>query len=185
VGGKGNIVIFTMPGQANLRDRLHGYQDAFAEHPAIKVAQVIDIKGDPTVAFDSTKNLIDTKANVAAFVCLVSIACPEVGEVVNRANMGGKVSVIAMDTDPRTLDWIQKGIISATIAQKPFTMGYYGTKLLDDIHHHPPTPAGSNWAQSPLSPVPTFVDTGTFIVDKQNVASFSQQQSRSSSGQSQ
>ncbi len=183
LNGKGNVVVFTMPAQANLRDRLHGYQDAFSETPGIKITQVVDIKGDPTVAFDTTKQLIDGKANVSAFVCLVSIACPEVGEVLNRENMGGKVSVVAMDTDPRTLDWIHKGVVSATIAQKPFTMAYYGTKLLDDIHHHPPTPLAANWAQNSLSPIPTFVDTGTFVVDKTNVAAFTQQQSRSSSGQ--
>lgn len=175
LNGKGNVVVFTMPNQGNLRDRMHGYENAFAEHPGIKITQVVDIKGDSTVAFDTTKSMIDTKAKVDAFVCLEAIACPEVGEVVNRANLGGKVTIVAMDTDPRTIDWIQKGVISATIAQRPYTMAYYGTKLLDDIHHHPPTPLAGNWAQNPKSPLPTFVDTGTFIVDKQGVGAFSQQ----------
>jgi ribose transport system substrate-binding protein len=184
LNGKGNVVVFTMPGQANLKDRLHGYQDAFAETPGVKITQVVDMRGDPTVAFDTTKQLVESKANVAAFVCLVSIACPEVGEIINRENMVGKMSVVSMDTDPRTLDWIQKGVVSATIAQKPFTMAYYGAKLLDDIHHHPPTPLMANWAQNPLSPMPTFVDTGTFVINKANIGAF-MQQSRSSGAQSQ
>lgn len=183
MNGKGNVVVFTMPGQANLKDRLHGYQDAFTEHPGIKIAQVVDIKGDPTVAFDTTKQLIGTKADVSAFVCLVSIACPEVGEIINRENMVGKITVISMDTDPRTLDWIQKGVISATIAQKPFTMAYYGAKVLDDLHHHPPNPLTANWAQNSLSPIPTFVDTGTFVIDKTNIGAFKQQQNGSSAAQ--
>lgn len=170
--GKGNIVIFTVPGQPNLRDRLHGYQDIFTEHPAIKVSQVVDMKGDPTVVFDTTKQLLDSKAKVDAFVCLEAIACPEVGEVVNRANMAGKVTIVAMDSDQRTTDWIQKGVISATIAQKPFTMAYYGIKLLDDLHHHLPSPLSQNFSQSATSPVPTFVDTGTFILDKNSVGAF-------------
>lgn len=170
--GKGNVVIFTVPGQPNLKDRLHGYQDVFAEHPGMKVMQVVDMKGDPTVVFDTTKQLLDSKAKVDAFVCLEAIACPEVGEVVNRANMAGKVTIVAMDSDQRTTDWIQKGVISATVAQKPFTMAYYGTKLLDDLHHHPPSPLTKNWSQSATSPVPTFVDTGTFILDKGSVGAF-------------
>ena len=44
--GKGNVVIYTMPGQANLKDRLRGYTDTFAEHPQIKITEVIDVKGD-------------------------------------------------------------------------------------------------------------------------------------------
>jgi ribose transport system substrate-binding protein len=175
LNGKGNVVVFSMPGQPNMKDRIHGYQDAFAEHPDIKITQIVDMKGDPTIVFDTTKQMLDSKAKVDAFVCLEAIGCPEVGEVVNRANMVGKVTIVAMDTDQRTIDWIQKGVISATVGQKPFTMAYYGAKLLDDLHHHPPSPLTGNWAQNATSPVPTFVDTGAFIVDKESVASFLQQ----------
>lgn len=175
LNGKGNVVIFTMPTQPNLKDRLHGYQDAFAEHAGIKVTQVVDMKGDPTVAFDAAKQMIDSKAKVDAFVCLEAIACPEIGEVVNRAQMGGKFVIVAMDTDQRTIDWISKGVVSATIGQKPFTMGYYGAKLLDELHHHPPSSLTANWSQNPRSPLPTYVDTGSFVVDKETVGSFNEQ----------
>ena len=175
LNGKGNVVVFTMPVQLNLQDRLHGYQDAFADHPDLKITQVVDMKGDPTIVFDTTRRLLDSKAKVDAFVCLEAMGCPEVGEVVNRENATNRVKIIAMDTDQRTTDWIQKGIISATIAQKPFTMAYFGVRLLDEMHHRPPTPLTANWAQNPLSPIPTFVDTGAFIVDKSNVDAFLQQ----------
>lgn len=173
--GKGNIVVFTMPNQNNLKDRLQGYETAFGEHPDIKITQVVDMNGNSDVAFDSAKKLLDSKAKVDAFVCLEALSCPAVADVVNRANMTGKIKIVAMDTDPGTIDWINKGVISATIAQKPWTMAYFGTKLLDDLHHHPPTPLTGNWAQNIYSPVPTFVDTGTFVVNKDNVGSLSQQ----------
>lgn len=174
LSGKGNIVVLTIPSQPNLKDRLHGFQDAISEQQGLKVVQVVDMKGDPTIAFDTAKQALDSKSKVDAFVCLEAISCPEVGEVVNRQNMGGKVKVIAMDTDQRTIDLIQKGVISATIAQKPFTMGYYGAKLLDDLHHNKPASLTGNFAQDPKSPVPTFVDTGSFVIDKDSVAAFVQ-----------
>src|SRR5208283_4947373 len=37
--GKGNIVFYTMP-QTNMDERLKGYKDVFADHPAIKVVEV-------------------------------------------------------------------------------------------------------------------------------------------------
>jgi ribose transport system substrate-binding protein len=174
LGGKGNIVVLTIPSQPNLKDRLHGFQDAIAEQQGLKVAQVVDMKADPTIAFDTAKQMLDGKNKVDAFVCLEAISCPEVGEVVSRQNLGGKVKVIAMDTDQRTVDLIQKGVISATIAQKPFTMGYYGAKLLDDLHHNKPSSLTANFGQDAKSPVPTFVDTGSFVVDKDNVGAFVQ-----------
>jgi ribose transport system substrate-binding protein len=175
LNGKGNLVVFTMPDQPNLKDRLHGYQDALAETPGVKIVQVVDIKGDPTVAFDTTDSMLDGKNKIDGFVCLEAIACPEVGEIVNRKHLGGKVVIVAMDTDPRTTEWIQKGVISATIAQRPYTMAYFGMKLVADIHLHPPSPLTNNWAQSPVAPLPTFVDTGTFIIDKTSIDSYLQQ----------
>jgi len=169
LNGKGHVIIFTIPSQVNLKDRLQGYQAAFADHTDIKVDQVIDMNGNSDIAFDNAKKAIDSKAKVDAFICLEALSCPAVADVVNRANMGGKVTIIAMDTDPGTVDWINKGVISATIAQKPYTMAYYGTKLLDMIHHNPLTPLTGDWDTNVFSPIPKSVDTGSFIVNKSNV----------------
>jgi ribose transport system substrate-binding protein len=174
--GKGSVAIFTIPLQANLNERLQGYQSAFQAHPGIKVSQIVDMKGDAPTAFDNARQILESKNKVDAIVCLEAIACPEVGEVVNRANMTGKIIIVAMDTDQRTLDWIQKGVISATIAQKPFTMGYYGCKVLDDLHHHKPNPLTANWGQNSFSPIPTFIDTGTSMLDKASLDTYKQQQ---------
>jgi ribose transport system substrate-binding protein len=175
LNGHGNVVVFTMPNQDNLKDRLQGYQSVFASNPGIKVVQTIDIKGDPTVAFDGAKELLSGKNKVDGIICLEAIACPEVGEVINRNNMGGKVVVIGMDTDARTISWIQKGIVSATIAQKPYTMAYFGVRTLADIHLTPIKDLlTSNWTENSSAPVPTFVDTGTFVINKDNVANFTE-----------
>lgn len=171
---KGSVVIYSMPRQNNLNERLHGYKDVFDGYPQIKITEVVDIKGDPRVAFDKTSELIDKGGKVDAFVCLVSIACPEVAEVLDRKHVSGKV-VVAMDTDSRTLEGIQKGIISATIAQKPFTMAFFGLKLLDDLHHHALPLLAKHWSQDSFSPIPTFVDTGATLIDKDNVDRFLQE----------
>lgn len=175
LGGKGNVVMLTYPRQNNLTERQHGYESVLEDHPDINVTRAVDINGDPAVAYNTTKQLLSAKAKVDAFVCLEAVACPEVGEVVNETNMSGKVTIMAMDTDQRILKWIQQGLVSATIAQKPYTMAYLGVKMLDDIHHHMPTSLLSDFGQNSFSPLPSFVDTGTFIVDKTNVNNFLEQ----------
>jgi ribose transport system substrate-binding protein len=171
--GKGNVVIFTMPEQSNLKERLHGYHDGFDGHPGIKIVSTVDVKGDPRIAFDYTQDLVDKKGmeKIDGFICLEAIACPEVADVLDRNKVSGKV-VVAMDTDPRTLDWIKKDRIAGTIAQKPFTMGFVGVAALDTMHHYPPNPLDKPWTQDPLSPVATFIGTGELLVDKSNVDSF-------------
>lgn len=169
---KGNVVVFTMPEQINLRDRFLGYESMFDSFPDIKIIEVIDIKGDPRVAFDKTMEILSQgKPKVDAFVCLEALACPEVADVLNRKQITGK-TVVAMDTDQRTLEWIKKGVIAATIAQKPFTMAAFGLRLLDSLHHQKLPSLDVNWAEDTRSLLPKFIDTGATLIDKSNVDAF-------------
>jgi ribose transport system substrate-binding protein len=168
---RGAVVVYTIPEQYNLKERLHGYTDVFANYPQIKITEVVDTKGDPRVVFDRTMDMTEKRARVDAFICLESFAGPEVAEVLARQNVTGKV-VVAMDTDDRTLEQIRKGVILATIGQKPFTMAFVGLKMLDDLNHHPPSSLTINWANDSFSPMPSFVDTGVSMIDSGNVDRF-------------
>jgi ribose transport system substrate-binding protein len=171
--GKGNVAVFTMPSQANLNERLRGYKDALQLYPQIKIAGVVDIKGDPRIAFDNTTQILanDKKEHIDAFVCLEALSGKEIATVLDSNGIKGRV-VIAMDADPDTLDWIKKGVVAATISQKPYTMAFVGLKMLDDLHHEQIKALDSDWARDSFAPVPAFVDTGSAVVDKSNVDAF-------------
>ncbi len=171
--GKGTVVVYTMPSQPNLDERLRGYKAALEGAPQIKLAHIVDIKGDPRVAYDSTNQFLgnDKKEHIDAFVCLEALSGKEVASVLSSYNVKDK-TIIAMDTDPDTLQWIQKGVIAATISQKPYTMAYVGLQMLDTLHHHAPKTLDEDWAHDTLAPVPAFVDTGSALVDKNNVDAF-------------
>ena len=172
--GKGNVVVFTMPDQSNLKDRLRGYKEGLAKTPDIKITRVVDIQGDPRIAFDTTTQIIGKERDkVDAFVCLEAQAGKEVANVLDSYHITGK-TVMAMDTDQETLDWIQKGGIAATIAQKPYTMAFVGLQMLDSLYHHKPASLATDWSTDSYAPIPTFVDTGTDLIDKSNVQSFVQ-----------
>lgn len=175
LGGKGNVVFFSMPGQANLDERLHGYKDVFATSPGIKIVEVVNIKGDSRIAFDKTAEYLGkTGANkIAAFICLEASAPKDVAEVVRREHAGRLI--VAMDTEKETLDAIKEGTIAATIAQKPFTMTYVGAKMLDDLHHNKLKSLSNDWSKDPRSPIPDFVDTGATLIDQSNVNDFQQE----------
>jgi ribose transport system substrate-binding protein len=172
--GKGNVVVFTMPDQPNLQDRLRGYKDALARTPDVKITRIVDIQGDPRIAFDTTTEIIGKeKDKVDAFVCLEAQSGKEIASVLNSYHVTGK-PVLAMDTDQETLDWIKKGVIAATIAQKPYTMAFVGLQMLDNLHHHRPATLDEDWAKDSYAPIPAFVDTGSDLIDKSNVDAFMQ-----------
>jgi len=171
---KGNVVVFTMPQQANLAERLNGYRGALASHPNVKITRVVDMAGDPRVAFDTTTQILGKERDkVDAFVCLEAQAGKEVATVLSQNKITNKV-VMAMDTDPDTLEFIRSGVIAATISQKPYTMTYVGLQMLDNLYHHKLPSLTTDWSKNSFAPVPAFVDTGSSLVDKSNVDAFVQ-----------
>jgi ribose transport system substrate-binding protein len=173
--GKGNVVFFSMPEQPNLQERLRGYRVAFETSPGIKVARIVDIQGDPRVAFDNATAIIGKERDkVDAFVCLEAQAGKEIATVLSNNGVKNKV-VLAMDTDPDTLEWIRKGVIAATISQKPYSMAYVGVMMLDHLYHHKIGKLDNDWATNSFAPIPAFVDTGSSLIDKSNVDAFLQE----------
>ena len=168
--GKGNVVFFTNVGQPNLDERLKGYKDAFAAFGGIKVVDTVDIKGDSGAAMDRAQALLAKTGTdkVDALVCLESSSGKDVGEAIKRGHGEARV-LVAMDTEDATLQLIKDGTIDSTVSQKPYTMAYVGLKALDEIHHYPVNPMVQDFALDPSSPFPSFVDTGTALVDKSNV----------------
>jgi len=181
--GKGNVVVFTIPEQANLQERLKGYKDSLESSPQIKITRTVDIKGDPRVAFDTATEIVGKeKDKVDAFVCLEALAGKEVATVVSNNNVKNKI-VMAMDTDADTVEWVQKGVIAATISQKPYTMAYLGVMMLDHLYHHKIGNLDVKWSENSFSPIPAFVDTGASLIDKGNVDAFVQATKSATSGQ--
>jgi ribose transport system substrate-binding protein len=171
VGGKGNIVVISIPGQHNLDDRVAGVADALKNFPALKLAKILDDKGDLRNAFDQIYALLNKKERVDGIICLEATGGPGAASALHQFSLEGKVPIVAFDKDPETLDLIQSGAIASTIAQKPYVMSYYGLKFLDDLHHNA-VREFKDWRTAPAPPMPSWVDTGTAVVDKKNLAAF-------------
>ena len=150
---------------------MRGVTEALKKFPEMKVVQSLDDSGDPRVANDGISNLLHAKTKIDGIISLEASGGEGAAEAVHRQDMDGKIAIVAFDKDPETLDWIEKGVITATVTQKPYVMAYYSLKFADDLHHNA-VHDFKDWRTAPTPPLPTFVDTGTAIVDKTNVKVF-------------
>jgi ribose transport system substrate-binding protein len=171
LGGKGNIAVITIPGQYNLEERLRGVNDALKKYPAIKIVKTIDDKGDSRAAYDAISALTQGQDKPNGIICLEASGGAGAADALHRVDLDGKIPIVSFDKDPETLDWIQRGGITATVVQKPYVMSYYGLKFLDDLHHNA-VHEFKDWRTAPAAPIPAWVDTGTAIVDKNNLVVF-------------
>ncbi len=170
--GHGDVLLVTIPGQLNLEERVRGANEALKKYPGIRIVQTIDDKGNSNNAFDSVNAILSAKKQkVDGILCLEASGGAGAASVLHRVDMTGKIAIVSFDKDPETLDWIDRGGINATVVQKPYVMAYYGVKFLDDLHNNA-VHEFKDWRNAPASPLPSWVDTGTAIVDKTNLAAF-------------
>jgi ribose transport system substrate-binding protein len=174
--GHGDILLVTIPGQLNLEERVRGVNEALKKYPGIKIVQTIDDKGNSNNAFDGVNAILSAKKQkIDGILCLEASGGAGAASALHRVDMTGKIAIVSFDKDPETLDWIDRGGINATVVQKPYVMAYYGVKFLDDLHHNA-VHEFKDWRNAPASPLPAWVDTGTAIVDKANLAAFKEAQ---------
>jgi ribose transport system substrate-binding protein len=173
LGGQGRVLIIGLAGQLNTEERERGVNEALKKYPGVKVIQSVDDKGDPRNAYDAVSGLLQKKEKLDGIIGLEATAGAGAADALHRMDMTGKIKILAFDKDPQTLDGIERGWITATVVQKPYVMAFYGVRFLDDLHHNA-VHEFKDWATAPTAPLPVFVDTGTAVVDKSNLARFRQ-----------
>jgi ribose transport system substrate-binding protein len=171
LGGQGRILIIALAGQLNTDERVRGVNEALKKYPGIKIAETIDDKGDPRNANDAVSALLQKKEKIDGIIGLEASGGSGAAEALHRLDLTGKIKIVAFDKDPQTLEGIERGWITATVVQKPYVMAFYGVRFLDDLHHNA-VHEFKDWATAPTAPLPTFVDTGTAVVDSSNLAAF-------------
>jgi ribose/xylose/arabinose/galactoside ABC-type transport system permease subunit/ABC-type sugar transport system substrate-binding protein len=171
IGGKGEVALLMVPGQSNHEDRARGCKDVLAKYPDITI---VKIGNDLALAAEAEKvarSILQAYPNLAGFGCVNAAGGEGCAVAVKEAGKVNKVKIIAMDRNETTLDYIEQGIIDASIAQRTYTMAFLGMQLLYDLNHNN-MKLVNNWKEAGIIPLPRSIDTGTLVIDKTNVKAF-------------
>jgi ribose transport system substrate-binding protein len=171
LGGQGEVALLSIPGQDNLARRLKGYEDALAKHPGIKIVQIGNDHGSQTEAEKECRSLIQVYPNLSGFGCVEAGGGQGAAVAVKQAGKVGKIKIVAMDRDEATLQFIQEGVVDASIAQRTYTMSYLALQMLYDLRNER-IKFTDDWRKPQVNPLPPGVDTGSFVITKKNVAFF-------------
>ncbi|UJF32748.1 substrate-binding domain-containing protein [Paenibacillus hexagrammi] len=172
MGGSGKAAVITLPGQLNHQERTRGFQDTIRTlYPDIQVIAVEDGKGDQLVSGSVAKRLLGEYPDLTGIFATEANGGVGVGNAVKEAGRLPKVKIIGFDTDKGTLDMVKSGIISATLAQGTWNMGYWSLMQLFHLKHGIVQQV-ADWQGSGMPLVPTYVDTGITVVTRQNVDSY-------------
>jgi len=156
IGTEGQILMLSsMKGARNADDREKGIMDVLADFPGIQLAEKAYSYSDVQYAGELTRSAMQQIGRVDGIVALNGHASIGAAEQVVAMGLEGKVKVVAFDSTTEELELLQAGVIQATIAQNPYTMGYLGVK------HAASAIRGDK--------VPERVETATKAIDLENM----------------
>jgi ribose/xylose/arabinose/galactoside ABC-type transport system permease subunit/ABC-type sugar transport system substrate-binding protein len=171
IGGKGEVALLMIPGQLNHEERARGCKDVLATFRDIKVVKIGNDQALATEAEKVARSILQAYPDLAAFGCVDAAGGEGCAVAVKESGKVGKVKIIAMDRNETTLEFIEQGIIEASIAQRTYAMAYLGVQLLYDLNHNN-IQIVNNWKEAKVVPLPRNIDTGTIVIDKNNVRAF-------------
>ncbi len=164
---EGEVGIITHPNQLNHKERTEGFRNTIAnEYPKMKVVAIKDGRGDQMSSKEATDEMLSLYPNLQGIFATEANGGVGVGQSILEAQKKDSVHIISFDTDKGTLDMIQEGVISATLAQGTWEMGYWSLQFLFHIQHDLAESATNDQR------LPRFVDTGVTVVTKENVTEY-------------
>lgn len=171
LGGEGKVALMTKIGQPNLEERIQGYRDAIAKYPKMQIVQIVDTASDAIRAAQAAANLMQTYPDLVGIGCVEAAGGAGAATAVKEAGKVGKVKIVAMDRGTEVLQYIEEGVITASIAQQTALMPYYAVLILHTLNHAD-IPITTNNPKAGVPACPAIIDTGVIVVDKSNYRYF-------------
>lgn len=175
LGGRGQVALVYIPGADNLTQRINGYKAALAEYPGIQIVKIGNDQGSQTEAQKECRAILQAFPDLAGFGCVGAAGGQGAAVAVKQARKVGKVKIVAMDRDDATLQFIEEGVIDASVGQRTYMMPYLALQMLYDLRNGKINFV-NDWQQIQVNPLPPNVDTGSFVITKENVSRFRRDQ---------
>lgn len=129
---KGEVRVGIVSGSQNIlchTERIAGFSHTIAAYPNIRIVDTVNNNDDDQISFTLTGKLLEDHPEINAFYFTaggVYGGCQAIEASASKNDM----IVITNDIVPKTREYMQKGLIAATICQQPFQQGFQPLALL-------------------------------------------------------
>jgi ribose transport system substrate-binding protein len=156
IGHRGQVAVMSFgAGPRNGEQRRQGVLEALGRYPNVEVVTVEHCTSVGSTCEALTRSWVARYPELRGIVALNAVTSLGAGKELQRLGLGGKIRLVTFDSTPEEVELLQDGVIQATVVQNPFSMGYLGVKHAVDVLNG--------------GKVPAMVDTGTKVIDQQNM----------------
>jgi len=160
IKGKGEIAILLGSlGAPNHKLRVQGFKEEIAKYPDIKIVAEEADNDDLERAVSLTETILRKHPNLAGIYGCNATAPIGAARAVEDAGKSGKVIVVGMDDLPEMIEFMKKGTVYAMSVQRVKEIGFWSVIYL--------------WAMNEGHTVPPFHDTGSLVVFKEQLGTYS------------
>lgn len=170
-GESGKIVISTNVGASNSEDKIRGFKDFMADYPGWEIVEIVDDKAQLTDGANALKPVLQANPDVTALIGVNAASGGACATAVKELGLEGKIHIVCQDRENITLDFIRQGLIDSTIVTRTAVNTYFGLLALYQYNHYDVPITADNEAAN-IVWLPTNIDVGTFVVDKDNADYF-------------
>jgi ribose transport system substrate-binding protein len=153
--GRKLAIINHIPGATTAMEREEGARrmlEADGRYPVIGTWFTNNFEEN---AYTITVNLLEEHPDLGGILAMNEVSTVGAARALRDLDAGGKVPLVGFDSSLREVQFIEQGIISATVIQKPFNMGYLAVQAARDVAVN--------------RSVPPFIDTGSVLITVDNL----------------
>jgi len=168
--GEGRVAISSVTAQLNHVQRRQGFIDTLAaEFPSVTTSDdlIVDDQNNSTLAAQGMAAVLQANPDIKGIFATDALGAVGVSQAVREAGLGEQIKIIGFDYDEGTLDLIDSGQLSATLAQGTWQMGFWGMMMLYAVRNGM-IKSVSDWQAAAISPLPPNVDTGVVVITAEN-----------------
>lgn len=168
--GSGQVAISSVTAQLNHVQRRQGFIETLAaEFPDVTTSDdlIVDDQNNSQIAAQGMAAVLQANPDIKGIFATDALGAVGVAQAVREAGLGEQVRIIGFDYDEGTLDLIDSGQLSATLAQGTWQMGFWGTLMLYAVRNGL-IKSVSDWQAAGISPLPPNVDTGVVVITAEN-----------------
>jgi len=159
-GGEGKVVILNgMPTQLGMVQRLQGIREVLAENPGMVELDCQSHNGDFAAGMSIVENMVAANSEFTVLLYLDAGGENAVNVWASKGWTCNDKHAVLSDNMENVLNAVRDGTADATVVQRQYNWGYYGTEVLYN-------------AINGTKPESDFVNTGCFILTKENIDEF-------------
>lgn len=134
IGTEGNVAII-MGGRnvKNQVERVKGFSDYISQNSNLIIKDIQSSDAYLLEAELAAKKIILSNWDIRALFCTSALDGKGAAKALNALGLAGKVKIVCFDDLPETLESIKNGVITSTVVQKPYDMGYKAVNIIMDI----------------------------------------------------